>query len=223
MGYHDNCFDKKTFLYSNDEHHNQKRDLLTERAVKRYAETNSEYQKNYEKNYLNKNISKKTSKNSTAIKDTNCTSNNNSSTENHNNNYCTYCEENMAPMSNCSSASSSSDRICPNCRQKFKVKKNGSSSKKNATTSNQKQTQGYKNPDDDFVPSFPPKFPETFNSLIVPGMYTEAERKYYQARQPKLPPVERLTAMLETNASLKQKPKTQYNIITGEELVYPDN
>jgi len=209
MGYHDRCFDNVPYLESKDPRHNNKRDKLTENAIKRYAETNPEYQKVLDKYYRPE--KKLPRAKEIATKETKIKTKKTSISSS---------EVPMCSGSRSSSVSNSSEKLCSNCKQKLSV------SKKNVTISN--ETKNTKNEDesltywktkidDDHLPSFPPRFPNECTSLILPAMFTEEEKRYYQSKQPKYPPVEKITSIIE-NKSVRPKPSGQYNIITGEEL-----
>jgi len=133
MGYHDRCFDDVPYLKSKDPNHNNKRDKLTENAVKRYAETNPEYQKVIDKYYRpDKKLPRASVNKEKVIKS------NSKKTE---------LSTESAPMCNnsrCSSASNSSEKLCPNCRQKFQASsKKVSVSKETKTVSNGDSTVTY--------------------------------------------------------------------------------
>jgi len=51
-------------------------------------------------------------------------------------------------------------------------------------------------------------------------MFTEEEKKYYQSKQPKYPPAEKISSILENNSPIRSKPNGQYNIITGSFIMY---
>jgi len=211
MGYHDRCFDDIPNLKSKDPHHNNKRDKLTESAIKRYAETNPEYQKVLHKYYRpDKKLPRASVKKETTNKSNSKKTETSASVD--------------APMccdSKCSPVSDSSERLCPNCKQKFQA------SKKKVSVSNETKTNSdgdssltyWKTKiDDNHQPTFPPKYPNECTSLILPAMFTEEEKKYYQSKQPKYPPAEKISSILENNSPIRSKPNGQYNIITGEEL-----
>jgi len=46
-------------------------------------------------------------------------------------------------------------------------------------------------------------------------MFTDEERKYYQSKQPKYPPAEKISSIIENNSPIRSKPTGPYNIITG--------
>jgi len=46
-------------------------------------------------------------------------------------------------------------------------------------------------------------------------MFTEEERKYYQSKQKKYPPAEKVSSILENHSPIRSKPTGPYNIITG--------
>ncbi|KAG4097995.1 hypothetical protein H8356DRAFT_1674777 [Neocallimastix lanati (nom. inval.)] len=191
------------YLESKDIYHNNRRDRLTENAIRRYAETNPEYLKVLKKYYRpdkklprisdnsREGITSKACKSEEASKD--CDSQ--------------FCSKNGL-----------SEKLCPKCRQKFYVSKKKPANNKPIDKEQKDNDVTYwKNKiDDDHLPSFPPRLPNECTSLILPAMFTDEERKYYQSKQPKYPYVEKITAVLENVG--KSKPNGNYNIITGEEL-----
>jgi len=209
MGYHDRCFDDVPYLKSKDPSHNNKRDKLTENAVKRYAETNPEYQKVIDKYYRPDKKLPRASVNKETAK------------SNSNKNAALSTAAPMCSDSRCSTVSNSSEKLCPNCRQKFQTSnKKDSGSKESKTISNGDSSVTYWKTkiDDDHQPTFPPKYPNECTSLILPAMFTEEERKYYQSKQKKYPPAEKVSSILESHSPIRSKPTGPYNIITGEEL-----
>ncbi|ORX75370.1 hypothetical protein BCR32DRAFT_271954 [Anaeromyces robustus] len=211
MGYHDRCFEDIPYLESKDPYHNNRRDRLTESAINRYAETNPEYQKVLDKYYRpDKKLPRAitTTKKSAVVKESSTSKITNSTTK----------EIPMCCDSRCSSASNSSERLCPNCKQKFYASKKKTSTIKDKKENDSNLIYWNKNKfDDNHVPTFPPRPPNECTSLILPAMFTEEEKKYYQSKQPKYPPVEKITSVIE-NKPPRSKPSGQYNIITGEEL-----
>eukprot|EP00833_Pecoramyces_ruminatium_P004792 jgi/Orpsp1_1/1178824/evm.model.c7180000066859.1 len=202
MGYHDRCFEDIPYLESKDKYHNNRRDRLTENAIQRYAETNPEYKKVLKKYY-------RPDKRLPRITDTsrdNIVKAKTVSTE--------------APKccdSRCSSTYDSSERLCPKCRQKFYISKKKTTTTKTTTFKELKDddnnvTYWKTKIDDDHIPSFPPRFPNECTSLILPAMFTDEERRYYQSKMPKYPPVEKITSIIDNN--VRPKPYGNYNIIT---------
>ncbi|ORX41674.1 hypothetical protein BCR36DRAFT_416666 [Piromyces finnis] len=200
MGYHDRCFDDVTYLESKDPYHNNKRDILTEKAIKRYAETNPEYEKVLNKYYMpDKKLPRST------IKETN--DKKSKSTEVKMSNYTARLDSN------------SSERLCANCKQIINASKRKNTESKVVKNDDDSSLIYWKTKiDDNHPPVFPPKYPNECTSLILPAMFTEEEKRYYQSKQPKYPPAEKISSIIEINSPIRSKPTCPYNIITGEEL-----
>jgi len=191
------------YLESKDKYHNNRRDRLTENAIRRYAETNPEYLKVLKKYYRpDKKLPRKPDNSKESIDKSIA----NKSVE------APKCSD-----SHCCLENGTTERLCPKCRQKFYIAKKKQGTKTIDKEQKDNDVTYFKTKiDDDHLPSFPPRLPDECTSLILPAMFTDEERKYYQSKQPKYPPVEKITAVLENVG--KSKPNGNYNIITGEEL-----
>jgi len=204
MGYHSKCSEDIPYLQSKDMHHNYKRDRLTENALKRYTETNPEYRKVLEKYY-------RPDKKLPRITDT--SGDNIVRSKNYKSIETPVCSD-----MKCSSMYNSTERLCPNCRKRFYIAKKKPATTKTTTFKEPTNDETYWNNriDDDHPPFFPPRYPIESTSLILPAMFTDDERYYYQSKHPKYPPVEKITYIYENIG--RSIPNGNYNIITGEEL-----
>ena len=184
MGYHDRCFDDIPYLESKDPYHINRRDRLTESAIKRYAETNPEYQKVLDKYYKPE---KKSLRSTITTKETTVKTSNKVTSKT---------EVPMCGDSKNSIVSDCSEICCPNCKQKFNPsKKNVTVSKVTKKDDNSNLTYWKAKIDDNHPPTFPPRYPKECTSLILPAMFTDEERKYYQSKQPKYPPAEKVSSI----------------------------